>query len=179
MLLTTLFANVTVTKPTDLPDVSGDQLFGGILNLVFLLAAGISLIVLILQGIRFALSSGNSEATTQARNGIIYALVGLTIITTAWSLIEFTINRVIRSTSTVAETSTLTNLLADIAGLIVFIGAIISIIMILVGAIKFNLSGGNSQQASSARNTIIYAMIGSVITIVAGPIIVYILGRLN
>ena len=170
--------DITVNRPSELPDASPDGILDGILNLVFIAIAGISTIVLVLQGVRYSLSAGEPEKANQARNGIIYSLIGITVATTAWSLMNFTLDKVIRDTSTISETSTLTNLLGDIAGYIIFVGAVISVIMIFVGGIKLNISGGNSQQAKKARDMIIYAIIGMVLTISAGPILVFVLDKL-
>ncbi|MYB40350.1 hypothetical protein F4X86_03760 [Candidatus Saccharibacteria bacterium] len=177
-------ANVAVERPEALPDVTGETLLGGALNMVFLALAGISTIVLVLQGIRYTLSSGEGESVTKARNGIVYALIGIAVATSAWSLINFTLNKVIRDSSHVGENATLTNLFADIAGLIIFIGAVISVIMIVLAAIQLTLSGsspGSDKGPSGvkkARNRIIYAIIGLVITILAGPILALVLNRL-
>ena len=117
-ILAQIAETIVISKPDALPGPSGETLFSGILNLVFLALAGVSTIVLVLQGIRYTLSSGNSESTTKARNGIIYALIGVTVATTAWSLLNFTLDKVIRDTSHVGENASLANLLGDIAGLI-------------------------------------------------------------
>ena len=60
----------------------------------------------------------------------------------------------------------------------ILIGSIIATIMLFVGAIRYALSTGNSEALSKARNTIIYALVGLLICIVAGPIISVVLGRL-
>lgn len=171
-------ANVAVERPDAVPDVAGETLLGGALNLVFLALAGVSTIVLVLQGIRYTLSAGDPKNTAQARNGIIYAVIGIAVATSAWSLINFTLNKVIRDTSHVAENASLANLLGDVAGLIIFIGAIVSVIMIIVGAIGLTTSSGSAEGAKKARNTIIYAIIGLAITVLAGPILALVLNRL-
>ena len=76
------------------------------------------------------------------------------------------------------KTSTVTNLLGDIVGFITFIGALISIIVIFIAAIKLNVAAGNAQEVKKARDMIIYALIGLVLTTAAGPILAFILGRL-
>ncbi len=167
-----------VSKPPALPDVSGEMLIDGVLNLVFLALAAISSIVLVIQGIKYSLSAGDSTKVQEARNGIIYALVGIVIAVTAWSLFNFVIERVLRPTSNIADDSTLHNLFSDIIGLIIFAGGIIAVIMIMVGAIRMTLAGGNADSAKNARNTIIYALVGAVITTLAGPIMVFVLSRL-
>ena len=139
------------------------------LFLAFGLLGGISLIVIVLQGLRFVLSSGNPEKTTQARNGIIYALVGLTVALAGSSVTQFALTYF--NPSDGIEIVGADNLFAKIAYLITAIVGIISVFMIVIAGMRYILSSGNSEQTTSARNTIIYAMIGLVIAIVAGPII--------
>ncbi len=52
--------------------------------------------------------------------------------------------------------------------------AIISIIVIIIGGFRYVTSQGNQQQLQSAKNTILYAVIGLVLAAVAGPIIQFI-----
>lgn len=171
-------AQVILQRPEELPGPSGETIADGVLNLVFIAIAGMSMIVLVIQGIRYSLSFGESEKTAKAKNGIIYALVGVVVSTAAWSILNFTLGKVIRATSHIEETSTVTNLLGDIVGFITFIGALISIIVIFIAAIKLNVAAGNAQEVKKARDMIIYALIGLVLTTAAGPILAFILGRL-
>ena len=176
--LSTVLYQIVVSKPPAVPEASGETIVGGVLNLVFLALAAISSIVLVIQGIKYSLSSGEAEKVSSARSGIIYSLVGITVTVTSWSLVNFTLDRVIRATSHEIDESSIANLFTDIVGFIIFIGGIIAVIMIIVGAIRMTLSGGNADQAKSARNTIIYALIGAVISTLAGPLMIAILNRL-
>ena len=178
---------ILVSKPEALPEATDEMLRAGGLNLMFIAIAGISTIVLVIQGILYSLSAGEPEKTGKALSGIIYALVGLVVATTAWSLVNFTLDKVIRDVPVTSAfkrmsdpelNSTLTNLIGDIAGFIILISGIISVIMILVGAIRFNLSGGDSAKTQKARNMIIYALIGATLSVSAGPILVFVLDRL-
>ena len=49
--------------------------------------------------------------------------------------------------------------------------AAISVIMIIVGGIKYVTSQGNQQQLQSAKNTVLYAVIGLVVAIAARAIV--------
>ena len=167
-----------IDRPGGVPDASADGILDGVLNLVFIVITAISFIVIIIQGVKYSLSSGEPEKTTQARNGIIYALVGLVIAISAWSIVNFAISRVIRDDSTEAETSTLINLLGDIGALIAFIAGIISVIMIIIGGLRM-ITGSNAESVKKARDTIIYALVGLAVTIIAGPIIHFVLERVS
>jgi hypothetical protein len=65
----------------------------------------------------------------------------------------------------------ITTILAIVAG-------IVSVIFLVWGGIKYITSGGDSSGVSSAKNTIIAALIGLVIAALARPIINFVIGRL-
>ena len=178
-MLQQTFFGLRIGKPPSVVEVPTEQLVDGALEMVFMLVGGISLLVVVIQGIRYALSAGDLKKTNSARDGLIYAGVGSAIAFTAWSLVHFTLNRVLRASSNEADISTISILLVDIAGLLVFVGAIITIVMILVGAFKLLTSDGAPEKAGSARSTIIHALIGLIVCIAAGPILMFILERLS
>lgn len=55
---------------------------------------------------------------------------------------------------------------------------IISVIMIILGGIRYATSSGDSNSAKSAMNTILYSVIGLVISIFAYAIVQYVYGSL-
>lgn len=65
-------------------------------------------------------------------------------------------------------------------GLAIFFGiaAVISLLMIIIGAFMFVTSGGNPQSTTKARETIIYAIVGLVVSLLAEAIVGFILGSL-
>lgn len=50
-------------------------------------------------------------------------------------------------------------------------------IMIIVGGLMFILSDGNSDKAANGRKTIIYAIVGIVIAVLAGPVTQFLTNR--
>ena len=56
------------------------------------------------------------------------------------------------------------------------VGAI-SIIMIVVGGILFALSNGDSSRVTKARNTVLYAAIGLIVSLLASAIVNMAFGR--
>ncbi|HEX6462255.1 MAG TPA: hypothetical protein VFZ58_03180 [Candidatus Saccharimonadales bacterium] len=58
--------------------------------------------------------------------------------------------------------------------LLLVIGAI-ALLMIIIGAMRYTLSGGDQAQITSAKNTILYSVIGLVIAMMAGGIINFVL----
>ncbi len=56
---------------------------------------------------------------------------------------------------------------------------IIAVIMIIVGGIRFILSGGDSTATTSARNTVLYAIVGLIVVALAQILVRYVLARVN
>lgn len=59
-----------------------------------------------------------------------------------------------------------------------FVIGVVSIIMILVGALRYTLSAGNPQATKEAKDTILYAVIGLVVAILSLSIIRFVTGAL-
>lgn len=59
--------------------------------------------------------------------------------------------------------------------LLYVIGAV-AVIMIIIGGLRYTISNGDSGQVTSAKNTILYAVIGLVVAILAYAIVNFIIG---
>lgn len=88
--------NSTVCKT----NTTGDPLTGtnGVIlratRILSILAGAAAVIVIVLSGIRYITSSGDPSQISQAKHGIIYALVGLVIILLAQPILNFVIIRI-------------------------------------------------------------------------------------
>ena len=63
-----------------------------------------------------------------------------------------------------------------IVNILLFILGAVAVIMIIIGGLKYVLSNGDSSAMTSAKNTILYAVIGLVVAILAYAIVNFILG---
>ena len=97
-LLTVLFAGVNCPQvnstspicPGGLPTPATDQTsISTLLSLVFGVVGALALLVITISGLRYVLSSGDPQKTAQAKNGIIYALIGLVISLSAEAIVAF------------------------------------------------------------------------------------------
>ena len=68
---------------------------------------------------------------------------------------------------------------AAIVDILLRLAAIIAIFMLIYGGIQFITSQGDPEKASHARGTIINALIGLVISVVAATLVTYIAGRFS
>lgn len=57
--------------------------------------------------------------------------------------------------------------LVSIINIIIYLAGISAIIIIIIGGFKYVLSQGNDSAVTSAKNTILYAFVGLIITILA------------
>lgn len=58
-----------------------------------------------------------------------------------------------------------------VINILLFIIGVVSVIMIIIGGIRYTISNGDSSQITSAKNTILYAVIGLVVALLAYAIV--------
>lgn len=75
--------------------------------------------------------------------------------------------------------SSVGNLVASIINILSWIVGLISIVMMIVGGLKFVTSNGNAQAISSARSTVIYALVGVVVAVVAQVLVRFVVTRVD
>ena len=56
---------------------------------------------------------------------------------------------------------------SQISNVLLFVVGAIAVIMIVIGGLRYVVSGGDSSQVQAAKNTILYALIGVIIAILA------------
>lgn len=71
----------------------------------------------------------------------------------------------------------LTKVIKVVIQILSLVGGIIAVIMLIVGGLKYVTSQGDSNAAASAKNTIIYAVVGLVIVVFAQIIVRFVLSK--
>jgi hypothetical protein len=69
--------------------------------------------------------------------------------------------------------------IAKVTTLIAYIAGIAAIITIIVGGVMYVLSQGDSGKIKAARDTVLYAVIGLVVIILARTIIIFVIGKVK
>jgi hypothetical protein len=67
----------------------GGGIFTTIVNILLFIIGAISVIMLIIGGIRYTISGGDSSAVTSAKNTIMYAIVGIIVAVLAFAIVNF------------------------------------------------------------------------------------------
>lgn len=66
-----------------------------VINILSIMVGVAAVIMIIVNGFRFVISNGDATAVGAAKNGIIYAIIGLVIVAMAQVIVQFVINRAI------------------------------------------------------------------------------------
>ena len=73
--------------------LDGDQgIFKLVTNVLLFIIGAISVIMLIIGGIRYTISGGDSSAVTAAKNTILYAIVGIVVALFAYAIVNFVLD---------------------------------------------------------------------------------------
>lgn len=70
-------------------------------------------------------------------------------------------------------------ILKKVIDLLLMVVGIVSVIMIIVGGLRYVLSNGDQSQVSAAKNTILYSVVGLVVAILSFAIVGFVLDRVG
>lgn len=68
-----------------------------------------------------------------------------------------------------------TGIFRTITNVLLFVLGAISVIMIIIGGLRYVISGGNATAVTAAKNTILYAIVGVIVALLAYAIINFVL----
>ena len=84
--------------------------------------------------------------------------------------------------ATSAGTSTPTDanvVIKNVTNIMFFIIGAVSVIMLIYGGIRYTTSGGNTNSVTAAKNTVIYSIVGLVISILACAIVNFVVTNIE
>lgn len=87
----TLNSGVNCAQPEETPTTlfGAEGIFTTIVNVMLFLIGAISVIMLIIGGVRYTISNGDQGAVTSAKNTIMYAIIGLIVAILAFAIVRF------------------------------------------------------------------------------------------
>ena len=122
------------------------------------------------------MSRAKAIYTTVTANVAAFALTVLTSTTT------FGFNKTIddgaasaRGAGQGADLFGATGIFTTITNVLLFIVGAVSVIMIIIGGIRYVISGGNSTHVTAAKNTILYAVVGIIVAMLGYAIVNFVL----
>ena len=69
----------------------GTGIFQTIVNVILFIIGAVAVIMIVVGGVRYTVSNGDSNAVTGAKNTIMYAIVGLVVAIIAYALVNFVV----------------------------------------------------------------------------------------
>lgn len=69
------------------------------------------------------------------------------------------------------------NTVAQVVNIISIVGGILAVIFVIVGGYKYVTSGGDSSKVSSAKSTVMYALVGLVVVALAQILVKFVLSK--
>lgn len=85
----------TNPDPTGTPTI--EEVVQTIVNVLLFIIGAVSVVMIILGGIRYTISQGDSTAVANAKNTILYAVIGLVVAILAFAIVNFVIAQFVAS----------------------------------------------------------------------------------
>ena len=144
-----------------------------LVRIAALIAAG----YVVYGGFKYMTSQGSPDGTKQAQTTIVNALTGLVLAVTASTIVGYLGAKLGGGTNPqgLPDADATGNVLVNAMGLISAIAASICVLVIAIGGFRYVVSHGDPNQITQAKNAILYAIIGLVISISAFSIVTFVL----
>ena len=81
-----------------------DSIVKQAINWMLYIIGSLSVIMLIVGGVRYVMSSGNEKGVKSAKDTILYAIIGVVVAVLAWSIVNFALNAFTVKTAAPAAT---------------------------------------------------------------------------
>jgi hypothetical protein len=138
----------------------------GSMRKIYSFLAGLSIAFVMSLGL--AVPAFAQDAQEQINNGLC-----------AGSNFQFSTNPGECSVASTDATTKINDIVHTIVNLLSALVGIVAVIMIIIGGFRYITSGGNDASVTSAKNTILYAIIGLVVVALAQLIVRFTLSKLT
>jgi hypothetical protein len=81
--------------------------------------------------------------------------------------------------TTSSGTTKINSIITTVVNIFSIVVGVVAVIMIIIGGLRYITSGGDSNNVSAAKNTIIYAIIGLVVVALAQFIVKFVLNKVT
>lgn len=145
------------------PQIIVDNIFTFLMWVVGVVGA----IMIVYSGFMFIISAGRPDRTKLAIQSIIYTSVGFVIAILARSIVAWLLP--------VAQNSTnIQSMVGAGIQLFLWVIGVTSIIMVVVAGLLYVISGGDPGRTKTAKDVILYALVGMVVALLGGAIISFV-----
>lgn len=144
-----------------------EQVLTSILTALQGIIVTISILFIVIGGIIYLTSAGNTKQTEMAKGAVFAALIGLAIGVAAPTFLReiYDILGAREIPENVAEATPIIIIVMNVLRFLLAIFGSLALIMLVIGGLAYLTSGGNSNQAETGMNIIKYAIIGIAVTL--------------
>lgn len=166
-----LLAASTSLTGVNVPRVNANAMtLAGVLTWIYMIMGVLAVVFVIIGGLRYILSNGDSSKLAQAKNTIMYAIIGLVLVILAYAVTQFVVQ--------VVDGSSWTGFRDSVINTLLFVVGVAAMVMGIVSGVRFTTSAGDPAKAKSAREGLLYSIVGLVIAITAYAIVNFVIGNL-
>lgn len=122
-------------------------------------------------GFMYITSAGNPQKTKMAFQSILYTVIGFVIALMAQSIVNFVIPQA-------QGAPNVQTLVANGMQIFMWIIGIAAVVMVIVGGLLYVTSGGDPGRTKTAKDAILYAVVGLIVAIMGGAIITFVQAQL-
>lgn len=76
-----------------LPQANTESTFKTVIGLTFAIGGAVAVIMVVIGGFQYVLSNGDPQRAAKAKNTIIYAIVGLVVAISAFTIVNFVLDK--------------------------------------------------------------------------------------
>jgi uncharacterized membrane protein YidH (DUF202 family) len=132
-------------------------------------AAAISVVSIVINAYGYITSGGNPERIEKAKSGLLWSILGFILIVSSFGIVQL-LQQVLKSRQTVnsfrppdASTSA-QNTVSQVIEMLLIFAAAIAMIYLILGGYRYITAQGDRDTSEKAKKTVLYAVIGLVVT---------------
>ena len=146
---------------------SAEELVGRLIQWFIGIAGVVSAVFVLIGGIGYMTSAGDSAKLQKAKNTILYALLGLAIVGISQAVVALVANIINNANTDGSIENSIPIILNSIIGVL----SIVAIIFVIIGGYRYITSTGDAGKLQKAKATILYACIGLAVCALAFAIV--------
>lgn len=159
------------------------SLVGKIVDNVRLIIGAVAIVIIIVTGVKLVFSGGNEEAFSKASTTLLYAIIGLFFVGLAGDLSRiFDTDRggFLRDPSVAVQRSRLfSRTLEIVITFIKYVIGSVAVLFIVRSGLRLVLVGGNEEDVTKDKKSILYGLLGLVLILISNPIINNVFFKVN
>lgn len=148
------------------------------IRLGLLFAAAIGGIFIVVSGYQYVMSAGNPEKLEKAKMGLTWSIGGFVLAISSYAIVLLTEN-VLRTTndvrvdqsfnpgSDIKVPKTPASILEQIMDLLLIFAGAAAVLFLILGGYRYVTSQGNPDLAEKAKKTMLYSVVGLIVTMLA------------